>query len=131
MKKILLDTSAFSKFLNGDENVLEIIVKSDNVFMSIFVLGELYAGFKGGNKYKQNIKILDQFLKKSTVQILHANLETAEIFGEVKNNLKKAGTPIPINDVWIAAHAIESGAQIVTYDSHFKVIPGLRLWDNI
>jgi predicted nucleic acid-binding protein len=50
------------------------------------------------------------------------------VFGEVKNNLKNAGAPIPINDAWIAAHALETGSEIVTYDAYFKNIPGLRLW---
>ena len=68
---------------------------------------------------------------KPTAKILNATAETAEVFGEVKQNLNKAGTPIPINDVWIAAHAIETGSTIITYDSHFKNVAGLRLWNGI
>ena len=51
-----------------------------------------------------------------------------DIFGWLKYQLKLAGTPIPINDVWIAAHAIETGSMLITFDSHFDRIPGLRLW---
>ncbi len=54
--------------------------------------------------------------------------ETADIFGMLKSALKKAGTPIPINDIWIASHAFETGALLVTYDRHFDKIQGLRLW---
>ncbi len=130
MKKILLDTNAYVKYLMGDENVLNLLSKADIVYLSIFVLGELYAGFRGGNKFEHNIGYLEQFRKKSTVQIINGSGETAEIFGQIKNNLKKNGTPLPINDIWIASHAIETGSIIVTYDAHFLKIPGLRIWDK-
>jgi tRNA(fMet)-specific endonuclease VapC len=62
---------------------------------------------------------------------LNATAETAEVFGQVKSSLRKSGTPLPINDVWIAAHALETGSVVVTYDVHFKSIPGLRLWERV
>jgi tRNA(fMet)-specific endonuclease VapC len=95
------------------------------------VLGELYAGFAGGTKGRENRQALQRFLSKPTVKILNATAETAEVFGHVKSDLKKAGNPIPINDVWIAAHAIETGAVVITYDSHFRKVAGLRIWDVI
>jgi tRNA(fMet)-specific endonuclease VapC len=58
-------------------------------------------------------------------------VETAEIFGQLKNNLKKAGKLLPINDVWIAAHAIETGSVLITCDFLFQRVPGLRLWSNL
>ncbi len=128
MKKIVLDTNAYSKLLLGTNEVLDSIVDSDIVYMSIFVLGELYAGFKGGTKERKNLKILNQFLKKPTVKVLTGSNETAEIFALIKNQLKNDGKPIPINDVWIAAHTIESGSILVTYDSHFDSIENLRIW---
>ena len=63
--------------------------------------------------------------------VLDASLETAEVFGSIKNTLRHAGTPLPINDVWIATHDVETGSTIVTYDTHFKQVPGLRLWDQL
>ena len=53
------------------------------------------------------------------------------MFGLVKHTLKRAGTPIPINDVWLATQALETGAQVVTYDAHFQKVAGLRLWDAL
>jgi tRNA(fMet)-specific endonuclease VapC len=99
--------------------------------MSIFVLAELYTGFKGGSKETENKYILERFLSRPTVRTIPATRETAEIFAGVKHGLRKAGTPLPINDVWIAAHAIESGSVLITFDSHFKDISGLRLWDTL
>lgn len=127
MNKVLLDTNAYTNLLTGDERILSIIGGAQVVYMSIFVLGELYAGFAGGSKEQHNQEILRAFLLKPAVKTLNATSETAEIFGVVKNNLKKAGTPIPINDVWISAHTLETGSVLVTLDKHFHLVPGVRV----
>ena len=131
MKKILIDTNAYSRFPAGDENVLAVLIKAQIAYMSVFVMGELFAGFKGGNREGENKILLERFLQKPTIRILNASAETAEIFGMIKNNLKKAGTPLPVNDIWIASHAVETGSTVIKYDAHFKKIPGLRLWSQI
>lgn len=130
MKKILLDTNAYINLLKGDERILDALAQAKTVFMSVFVLGELYAGFKGGNKEAENRAQLDDFLRRPVVRIMTTTQETSEIFGIIKNRLKIAGTPIPINDVWIAAHATESGSHLVTSDSHFNNIPSILLWQR-
>jgi tRNA(fMet)-specific endonuclease VapC len=131
MKKILLDTNAYVHYLRGNEKVMTYLAQADCVYMSVFVLGELLAGFRAGGKEKDNRRILERFLLKSTVTVLDGTMETADIFGLVMASLKKSGTPIPINDVWIAAHALETGSILVTYDEHFASVPGLRLWDEL
>lgn len=131
MRKILLDTNAYVGYLRGDDKVLAYLGHAEMVFMSVFVLGELYAGFRTGEKEKENKRILENFLLKSTVSVLDASRETAEIFGLVKNSLKKIGKPIPVNDVWIGAHVLETGSILLTYDRHFVSIPGLRIWDEL
>lgn len=128
MNRVLLDTNAYTAFLHGDEQVLDALSGAHKVYMSVFMIGELYAGFRGGLKTKRNMDALNQFLSKSMVEIAPATLETASIFGEIKNQLKKAGNPIPINDVWIAAHSLETASVFITYDRHFDHILGLRLW---
>ena len=128
MKKILLDTNAYSAFCGGDDAVLDQLGDADVVLMSIFVLGELYAGFRGGTRIESNRAGLRQFLTRPTVKILFATEETAEVFGGVKDGLRRQGTPLPINDVWIAAHALEAGATLVTFDGHFQKVKGLRRW---
>ena len=131
MRKIVLDTNAYTRLLRGDENVLHAVASADTVYMSVFVLGELYTGFFGGTKTNENRKLLKRFLSKPTVKILNATSETSEFFGLIKSNLLNAGTPIPINDVWIAAHAMETGSALLTFDQHFKKIKGLREWESI
>ena len=128
MKNILLDTNCYSAYLTGDERVLDALAEADFVNMSIFVLGELFAGFRGGNRGRQNHEYLKRFLAKSNVKILVATMETAEIFGDLKDKLKRAGRPLPINDVWIASHTLETGSVLITYDTHFQSITGLRIW---
>ena len=131
MKQILLDTNAYSRLLAGDEAVLSALADCETVYLSVFVLGELFAGFRGGAKEKENRELLDACLKKEPVRVLDACVETSEIFGELKDSLKRAGAPIPINDVWIAAHAIETGSVLITFDTHFHSIPGLRVRSNL
>ena len=97
MRKILLDTNAYCAFMAGDQEILQAISKADCVYMSVFVRGELYYGFRGGTKGRQNRQWLEQFTKKATVQILDATDTTAQIFGDIKYALRKAGTPIPVN----------------------------------
>jgi tRNA(fMet)-specific endonuclease VapC len=130
VKKVLLDTNAYTALLAGDETVLTIIARARTVYMSVFVMGELYAGFRGGNREQENRAMLESFLAQPTCETVTAGKETARIFGDLKNNLKKAGTPLPINDVWIASHTIEVGATLMSYDKHFNQITGLNRWNR-
>jgi tRNA(fMet)-specific endonuclease VapC len=129
MRKVLIDTSAYSHLLRGSTEVSDTLARADLVYVSVFVLGELYAGFKAGSKEAANKDLLERFLRRPTVRVLAATRETAEVFAEIKNTLRRAGTPLPLNDVWIAAHALETGSILATFDAHFRKIAGLRLWD--
>jgi tRNA(fMet)-specific endonuclease VapC len=130
MRRILLDTNAYIRLLAGDEKVLDALAGAERIYMSVFVLGELSAGFRAGRKGRENKNILDRFMEKPAVEILDATRDTADCFGLVKASLRKAGTPIPVNDVWIAAQALETGSILVTFDDHFKAVPGLRIWEG-
>lgn len=123
----MFDTNAYTKLLSGDRCILELLSKSEIIYISVFVLGELYTGFNGGKKKKENIDFLERFLSKSIVEILNATKDTAMVFGFLKNTLKENGTPIPINDLWIAAHTLETGSVLVSYDKHFQYIENLRV----
>jgi len=131
MRAVLLDTNAYAKYLRGDPAVLEALAGAGLVYMSVSVLGELFAGFRHGSMEKVNRQILESFLGKPVVRVLEATRETADYFGLIRSALRKAGTPIPANDVWIAAHALETGSVLLTYDPHFRAVPGLRLWDEL
>ena len=131
MKSIVLDTNAYTRYLRSDERMLQWLARADTVYVPVVVLGELYAGFKGGSKEKENRRLLEQFLAKNTVEVLDMTAETAEVFGHVKHLLKEVGTPIPVNDVWVASSTVETGSILVSYDGHFRKVPGLRLWEYL
>jgi len=131
MTKILLDTNAYTAFMAGDRYVFSYMVDSEVVYISTIVIGELFAGFYGGDKVLQNKEELKIFLSKDSIKIIDVTMETAEIFGELKSALVGKGRMIPLNDIWIAAHAIEYGSKLITYDEHFKNIDGLRIWEYL
>ena len=128
LKCVLLDTNAYSRLALGDEHVLDVLSEAETVYLSIFVLGELFAGFKGGQRERKNRDQLKSFMEGPSVKLLFATDATAEIFAGVKDSLKRRGKPLPINDVWIAAHALEAAASLITFDAHFDHVEGLQRW---
>ncbi len=86
------------------------------------VLGELEAGFRQGSRAEHNLDELERFLTHPVVNPLAVDREVARIYGEILTALRSNGTPIPTNDVWIAACAARSGAMLLTYDTHFRAV---------
>ena len=127
--KALLDTNALTALWGGDEGVLEALDRADQVLVSVVVLGELHTGFRGGLRLAQNLSRLAELLTKPTVSTLEISAETAEVYGRIKDRLRRSGTPIPINDVWLSAQAIVTGAVLVTFDDHFRSVPEVRKWE--
>lgn len=131
MKKIVLDTSAYIALFSGDQKVFSAISSADTIYVPTVVAGELHSGFDVTAKGIARRQEFADFIRKPTVNIIPVTEETAEFYGKIIGALRKNGTPIPINDVWIAANAMEIGAMTVSYDKHFLRIPGLMLWDDI
>lgn len=131
MKKVLLDTNGYSGLLKGDKLIQAELEEASFIYFSVVVLGELLAAFKNGVHEAKNKRLLEKFTLKPSVTVIPVTEETADIYAQVVHLLKKQGTPIPVNDVWIAAHTIETGAKLITYDAHFSKIPGVRIWDRV
>lgn len=131
MKSITLDTNAYSSFAKGDLQIIDQIKDSDIVFLPSIVIGELYSGFYQGDKLQTNEKILNLFLNNIFVNRVSIQVSTAKIYGTIYAELSKKGNPIPTNDIWIAASAIETNSTLITYDNHFLNIPRLKLWNGI
>lgn len=123
--KILLDTNAYSALRRGDERVAEHVRRSEEVLLSAVVAGELLFGFRNGSRYEENASGLKAFLEDSNVRLLPITWDTADFFGRISAALRKKGRPIPTNDIWIAAHAMEAGADLLSSDSHFSHIENL------
>lgn len=128
MRKIMIDTNVYALFKRNDAFVLEKLRRIEFIGISIVVLGELLCGFKGGNKEIKNREELEQFLDLPRVHLIQVDEETAEIYAKIFWNLKKKGTPIPTNDIWLAASAMQHGIHLFTNDEHFKNIDGFLLF---
>ncbi len=123
--KILLDTTGYVGFKRGTEEVVDIITSAELVLFSPIVLGELMFGFRNGNRFKKNMDELNKFLDHEVVEIVHIGKTTSDRYSRIALHLKRQGTPIPSNDIWIAAQAMEHGAELITLDRHFENIAGL------
>ena len=123
--KVCLDTSAYSRMMNGHAPLTQLIELADEILIPVTVLGELYAGFEMGARCEANKRQLTEFLALPGIETLPVTPDIAERYGMLVEQLMKQGTPIPTNDIWIAASALETGARLLTYDSHFQHIPGL------
>jgi predicted nucleic acid-binding protein len=127
MKKILLDTNAYAAFKRNDPVALEVMRSSEYIGVNTIVLGELYSGFKGGNRENRNRKELAQFLDSPRVETVMIDEETSEFYAKIYWDLKTKGNPVPSNDMWVAASAMRHGLALFTFDDHFKNIDGLLL----
>ena len=123
--KIMLDTSAYVGFKRNAVEAVEIIVKAELIVFSPVVMGELMFGFRNGTRFKENMDDLDRFLEHEAVDLVPIGNITSDRYSRIAVNLKHQGTPIPTNDIWIAAQAMEQGAELITSDQHFKKIKGL------
>jgi tRNA(fMet)-specific endonuclease VapC len=130
VKRIVLDAYAYIALFGGDRRVLAALSTAETVYVPAIVLGELRAGLDATTQGMRRRKDLATFLSKPTVEVVAVGDETAEFYGRIVAGLKRNGTPIPINDAWIAANAFETGSSLVTYDRHFAKVPGLLLWDE-
>lgn len=131
MKKVVLDTNAYTALTHGQPVVKQAIENAEQVLIPVFVMAELLFGFKNGSRERENSASFQDFLKLPGVSIQHTTTETAQIYSTLLLDLKQRGTPIPTHDIWIAAIAIETGGVILTYDKHFLNITKARVWREL
>ena len=117
-----LDTSAYSNFRRGNEEVATLLDSAELVGVSTIALGELRTGFVLGDRRKRNEAELDAFLDNPAVEVLQVDPETSRHYAEIVAELRRAGTPLPTNDIWIAAVASRNGTTVLTCDDHFERI---------
>lgn len=127
MSRVLVDTNIYSLAMRGDAEIVDIMRRIDRIFISAVSLGELYAGFRAGHREKENRRELGLFLDSPRVALLTIDVETAEFYAETLIRLKSQDTPIPTNDIWIAAVAFQLGLKLFTRDQHFRHVAGLVL----
>jgi len=125
VQRLILDTSAYSHFRAGDDRVLDWIAAAETVVLPTIVLGELEAGFTLGKRERENRMLLAEFLEEPFVATLPVTPMVARRYGRLFADLRRAGTPIPINDIWIAATTLDCGGHLLTFDGDFKMIASL------
>lgn len=123
--RLLLDTNAYSALSRGHPEVAGRVRDAERVLISAVVAGELLYGFRYGSRLDENLGRLRTFLENPYVRFLPVTFTTADRFGRISASLRHHGTPIPSNDIWIAAHALETGADLLSADPHFDVVDGL------
>ena len=121
--RIALDTNRITDLFRGDLDLAEQLGTAEEVWIPLFALGEIKAGFLGGTQQRRNEGLLSRLLAKPTVGVLLPGRETAEHYARIFVQLKRAGTPVPDNDLWIAALVLEHDLVLITRDRHFERIP--------
>ena len=125
MRNILLDTNAYAAFKQGVPDAVEMIRHTSMIGVSSVVLGELLSGFALGSREAVNRQELNLFLDSPRVEVFSVDDRTAEYYAKIYQTLRNKGQPIPTNDMWIAATALQPGLTVFSYDRHFQAVDGL------
>jgi tRNA(fMet)-specific endonuclease VapC len=123
--RIALDTNAYKALCQNNSHIVKLIQQAEEIIFPFVVLAELRAGFAGGNQATKNERNLNRFLQSTRVSTFYADEQTTHHYAHIFNQLKKQGTPIPTNDIWIAAITIQHNLVLVTLDSDFDRLPQL------
>jgi tRNA(fMet)-specific endonuclease VapC len=121
--KLAIDTNAYVDFCKGDHRAVSIIKSVDDIYFPYICLGELRAGFICGTQSLSNERNLSRFLNSSRVHVLYADDQTTHHYARLFFQLKKQGTPIPMNDLWIASLVIQHSLHLLSKDRYFEYLP--------
>jgi tRNA(fMet)-specific endonuclease VapC len=123
--RLALDTNRYTDLCRGHDGVLSLVEHAEAIFLPFAVLAELRAGFLNGTRGAENERILRRFLMKSGVAVLFADDQTTHHYAAIFRQLRRQGTPIPINDLWIAALVLQHDLVLCDRDRHFDHLPQL------
>ena len=127
VRRLVLDTSAYSHFRRGHAGVLDALARAERVLVPVTVLGELEAAFELGTRARDNRRVLDDWLDEPFVDLVDTTASVARHYGRLFSTLKREGTPLPVNDIWIAAATLDCGGALLTFDRDFERIRGMDL----
>ena len=127
MNRFIIDTNIYSSAFKGESDIVAVLRHARHIGISSISVGELLCGFKAGKRESANRRALGEFLDSPRVALYSVDEHTGEFYSEILNELRRRGTPIPTNDIWIAATALQQGLSLYTLDKHFAHVPGLLL----
>ena len=128
MNAAVIDTNVLIECFQNNQSISEAISQYDRILICPAVLGEFKAGIDVNTRRGKKVKaLLDEFLDDPAVAIVPSTDETADSYARIFRTLKDNGTPLPTNDMWIAAAALEHGAAVLSSDGHFSHVPMLKL----
>ena len=127
MSSVVLDTNVLIRMLAAMDRIPASFSQYERVLIPSVVIGEYRAGLFANNAGIQAARKLDEYMGRATVDTIPVTDRTAELYAKVYQALRAQGTPIPQNDRWIAASALEHGADIATHDEHFRLVPMLTV----
>lgn len=127
LTRLLVDTSVYSAFLRGHEGVVHDVARADELALTPDVLGELLARFRKGTRFEKNLERLREFTESPRLRWLVLDDETADRYAIIHDELRRAGAPIPANDLWITASAMQHGLRLLTTDPHFRRVPQIAV----
>lgn len=123
--RLALDTNRYTDLCRGNAEVVKTIEAADELWLPFIVIGELRAGFAAGTQGPRNEAILHRFLLKPGVDVLYADEQTTHHYANINRQLRKQGTPIPTNHMWIAALLLQHSLTLYDRDAHFDALPQL------
>jgi predicted nucleic acid-binding protein len=121
---VILDTNALSAWAEGDRAIEPVLRSATEMMIPAVVLGEFEFGIRQSRHYRRYADWLHSNLV--SVEVVAIDRDVAHAYGAVRLELKKAGTPIPINDTWIAAIARQRGLPVISRDVHFDAVAGIQ-----
>ena len=121
--RVALDTNRYTDLMRGLTDDVQVVATASAVYLPFPVVSELHIGFRRGSRRAANEALLQGFLSRPDVHVLYADAPTVEIYADLWCELLANGTPLPMNDVWIAALAIQHALPLFTRDKHFDRLP--------
>ena len=123
--RVLIDTNMLTDLFRGKADVVYMVERASEVYIPFISMAETKAGYLCGNRVAENERILHQFLAEPGVKVSYPDQETTEVYARLFAQLRRAGTPIPTNDIWIASLGVQHHLTLLSRDEHFDKLPQL------
>lgn len=123
--EIIIDTNRYRYFCDAEPHAVEVFRRVHAIHIPIIVVAEMRAGFVMGSRSARNESVLARFLSRARVRVLRPDMATTHHYAGLFRQLRVAGLPIPVNDPWVAALAVQHDLSLFTRDSHFYYLSQL------